>query len=166
MTFLPWLCRLVEMVIKHHRLRLDGRFHNLIPTLQAILQRVLARPYTAQEEHAKLFIGLIRLICEPTDDAIARSARAGGGLDSAKDSAKRYAGDYMYLVLTQYIKLQLECAVPHAVRETLDTGMYAVLDVTAPGGLAILHDSMDPSGRVVFKELYRRYQRFGKWSGV
>lgn len=162
---LPWLCRLVETVIKHHRLRLDGHFHILLAALQALLRRVVARPSQA---YAKQFTGLMRLICEPTDDATARShaTGGGGGLDSEKDEAKRYAGGFMYLVLMQYVKLQFECAVPHEVTETLEPGMYAVLDVTTADGLRIVNDAMDPAGRAMFKLLYSRYQQFGKWSGV
>lgn len=160
---LPWLCRLVETVIKHHRLRLDGHFHILLAALQALLRRVVARPSQA---YAKQFTGLMRLICEPTDDATARSSHAGGGLDSEKDEAKRYAGGFMYLVLMQYVKLQFECAVPHEVTETLEPGMYAVLDVTTADGLRIVNDAMDPAGRAMFKLLYSRYRQFGKWSGV
>ena len=163
---LPWLCRLVETVIKHHRLRLDGHFHVLLAALQALLRRVVARPCPAQEAYAKQFTGLMRLICEPTDDATARSHGASSGLDSEKDEAKRYAGGYMYLVLMQYVKLQFECAVPHGVTEMLEPGMYAVLDVTTADGLRIMNDAMDPAGRAMFKLLYSRYQQFGKWSGV
>lgn len=104
-------------------------------------------------------------MCEPTDASVSRSS-AAGGLDSERDKAKRYAGQYMYLVLMQYIKLQLEFPVSHGVREALETGMYSVLDITPQDGMKIMNDAMDPSGRVIFKELYKQYQKLGKWSGV
>ncbi|KAK1828412.1 nucleolar pre-ribosomal-associated protein 2 [Podospora conica] len=169
---LPWLCRLAEAVIKHHRIRLDGHFHILLAALQALLRRVVApRPAGAraqQAAHARQFTGLVRLVCEPTDDATARSHAGGGGgqLDSDKDEAKRYAGGYMYLVLMQYVKAQFEVAVPQGVTEALEPGMYAILDVTTPEGLRIMNDAMDPAGRAMFKSLYGKYQQFGKWSGV
>lgn len=190
----PSLCRLVEMVIKRHRKRLDGHFHILITTLQSLLRLLLSRPPTTpptlttttttvtnrqqtttttttahdddQEKHAKLFSRLLTLICSPTVASVSRSRSQTSGLDSEKDRAKRYAGGFAYLVLMQYVRLQLEFPVSHAVREALEPGMYAVLDVTTPDGMRIMSDGMDASGRVVFREMYKLYQRFGKWSGV
>jgi nucleolar pre-ribosomal-associated protein 2 len=189
----PSLCRLVEIVIKRHRKRLDGHFHILITALQSLLRLLLSRPPPPSNQpekpnpqtsplllwqhHARLFSRLLTLICEPTVASVSRQTRhggagggsGGGALDSEKDRAKRYAGQYMYLVAMAYVRAQLECgsAVPHAVREALETaGMYAVLDITTGDGLRIMNDAMDGGGRVVFRELYRRYQRFGKWSGV
>jgi nucleolar pre-ribosomal-associated protein 2 len=75
----------------------------------------------------------------------------------------------MYLVLMQYVKLQLEVGgggVSHAVREALEPGMYSVMDITTQDGLRIMSDGMDGSGRVVFREMWKMWQRFGKWSGV
>ena len=75
----------------------------------------------------------------------------------------------MYLVLMHYIKLQLEAAqaIPHGVREALETaGMYSIMEVTSAEGMKVMNDGMDAGGRVVFRELWRRWQRFGRWSGV
>ena len=87
-------------------------------------------------------------------------------LAAEKDRAKRYAGQYIYLVLMQYVKLHLAGAVPRGVREALEPGVYSVLDVTTADGMKIMNDAMDPSGRVIFKDMFKLYQRFGKWSGV
>lgn len=181
----PSLCRLVETVIKRHRKRLDGHFHLLITALQALLRLLLSRPSATAataaaatinseaeaarhqslwERHARLFSRLLTLVCEPTVASVSRSQTSG--LDSEKDRAKRYAGQFMYLVLMQYVKLQLEHVVPHGVREALETGVYLVMDITTPDGLKIMNDAMDPSGRVIFKEVYKQYQKFGKWTGV
>jgi nucleolar pre-ribosomal-associated protein 2 len=167
------LCGLVETIIKRHRRRLDGHFHILITVLQSLLQRLISQPHGAEagqwEKHAKPFSRLVTLVCEPTVASVSsRSSRAAGNslLDSEKDRAKRYAGAHMYLVLMQYVKLQLEHFMPHGVREVLETAMYSVLDITTPDGLKIMNDGMDPSGRIIFKELWKQYQKFGKWSGV
>ncbi|KXX74992.1 Nucleolar pre-ribosomal-associated protein 2 [Madurella mycetomatis] len=179
------LCRLVEIVIKRHRKRLDGHFHILITALQALLRLLLSRPSVAGatttattisseaeaarhqslwEKHARLFSRLLTLVCEPTVASVSRSQTSG--LDSEKDRAKRYAGQFMYLVVMQYVKLQLEHVVPHGVREALEPGVYSVMDITTPDGLKIMNDAIDPSGRVIFKEMYKQYQKFGKWTGV
>ncbi|KAH6636135.1 Urb2/Npa2 family-domain-containing protein [Chaetomium tenue] len=184
----PSLCRLVEMVIKRHRRRLDGHFHILITALQSLLQLLLSRPQTLHhhhhqqqptftttpttspnkrwETHAKLFTRLLTLLCSPTAASVSRSSQKTTGLDSERDRAKRYAGQFMPLVLMQYVRLQLAHAVPHGVREALAPGAYAILDITSPDGLRVMNDGMDASGRVVFREMYKLYQRFGKWSGV
>ena len=150
------LCGLVEMVIKRHRIRLDGHFHILITALQSLLRRLLSRPCDKQEAYAKLFSRLLTLVCQPTDASVSRS-QGVNSLDSEKDRAKRYAAQYMYLVLMQYVKLQLQHIVSHGVRAALEPGMYSILDITMQDGLKLMNDAMDGSGRIIFKELYRQY---------
>lgn len=183
----PALCRLVEMVIRRHRKRLDGHFHILVMALQSLLRLLLSQPDTDsdsrqqqphqgggqqwKEKHAKLFARLLTLICEPTAASVTRSQQANtaagiGPLESERDKAKRYAGQFMYLVLMQYIKLQLEYVVPLGVREALEPGVYSIMGITTPDMLRVMNDGLDPGGRVVFKEMYKMYQKFGKWSGV
>ena len=181
-----WLTQLVAVVIKRHRKRLDGHFHLLVGTLSAVLQALVTRPYHGGassgtvkgagpvrdpaafphwEQHARRFARLLTLVCEPSAASV--TSRAGpNALDSDRDRAKRYAGQYMYLVLMRYVQLQLDHVVPHAVREALAPGVYAVLDITAPPSLRVMSDAMDVSGRAVMKELYRQHQKFGKWSGI
>lgn len=166
-TTYDWLCRLAEVIIKRHRLRLEGHFHLLITTLQSLL-RLLLVPFTESttpERRAKLFSRLLTLVCEPSVASVTRGQQSGA-LDSAVDAAKRSAGQHMYLVLMSYIKLQLEHPVPRAVREALEPGVYTVLDITNEQGKRILNEAVDGSGRAIFKEMYRRYIKFGKWSGV
>ncbi|KAK3505171.1 Urb2/Npa2 family-domain-containing protein [Neurospora crassa] len=186
------LCHLVEIVIKRHRKRLDGHFHILIPALQSLLGRLISSASSTstapsllsdstKERHAKLLSRLLTLITEPTVASVSSRSNTSATttkdtehhnyqhqpLDSDKDKAKRYAGQHMYLVLMAYVKLQLEFVVPLVVREQLETGMFSIVDITpAEGELRIMNDGMDPSGRVIFKEMYKRWERFGKWSGV
>jgi nucleolar pre-ribosomal-associated protein 2 len=163
-----WLCHLVATIIKRHRIRLGGHFHALITTLHSLLRWLLCQPPSPEGEergaNAKLFARLLTLVCEPTDASVPRSQATS--LSSERDKAKRYAGQYMHLVLTQYIELQLHHTVSHEVREALDAGMYSVLDITPRDTLDVMNDALDRSGRVLFGELYKQYQRFGKWSGV
>ncbi|CAN8096900.1 unnamed protein product [Discula destructiva] len=170
-----WLCRLVEVIIKRHRLRLEGHFHLLTTALQALLRRLIVGPAVAAaaaaaavplaKQQAKSFARLVTLVCEPSVASVTRGQQPGA-LDSAVDAAKRSAGQHMYLVLMSYIKLQLDHAVPRAVREALEAAVYAVLDITSPGGRRILNEAVDGSGRAIFRDMYRRYVKFGKWSGV
>lgn len=173
-----WLCRLVEITIKRHRLRLEGHFHLLVTTLQALLHHLVTQPstpptqapadadeFSLNESQAKRFSRLLTLVCEPSVASVTRG-QPTGLLDSATDAAKRSAGQHMYLVLVAYLKLQLEHAVARVVREALQPGMYAVLDITTQEGRRIVNEAVDGSGRAIFKEMYRRYVRFGKWSGI
>lgn len=180
----PSLCRLVAILIKRHRKRLEDSFHILVDTLQALLRLLLSRPqqdpaivpsseptttrhHAVWEQDAKLFSGLLTLVCEPTAGSVSSSsAHTAGALDSEKDRAKRFAGEFMHYVLTQYIRLQVAHVVPHGVRVALEPGMYAIMDITTRGGRGIMSASMDASLRAVLREMYKRYERFGKWTGV
>ncbi|KAG6059053.1 hypothetical protein E4U17_007044 [Claviceps sp. LM77 group G4] len=179
-----WLCKLVEVIIKKHRIRLEGHFHLILSTMQILLQSLVTRhsePLSVtkgattsgdavavavpQEAHAQIYARLVTLICEPTAGAVSRS-QLHSSLDSATDAAKRSAGRHMYLLLVQYVKLQLEANVSTQVREALEPAMNSIFDITPPEGRKILNDVMDASGRAILKEMYRRYVKFGKWSGV
>ncbi|KAH6897223.1 Urb2/Npa2 family-domain-containing protein [Thelonectria olida] len=167
-----WLCRLVEVIIKKHRLRLEGHHHLLLTTMQALLRHLIlgqavsdAKDQPLQESKAHLYARLVTLICEPTAGAVSRSQHQSA-LDSATDAAKRSAGRHMYLVLMQYVKLQLEADVPRLVREALEAAMNSVFDISPPEVRKILNDAMDGSGRAILREMYKRYTKFGKWSGV
>ncbi|KAK1968472.1 Urb2/Npa2 family protein [Colletotrichum sublineola] len=166
-----WLCKLIEVVIKKHRLRLEGHYHILVTTLEALLI-ALARPSSHQRtstpvraEHAANFTRLVTLVCEPAAAAVSRVQHLSA-LDSATDAAKRSAGRHMYLVLMAYVKMQLDVDIPRDVREALEPGMNSIFDITPPEVRKILNDSMDVSGRAILREMYKRYTKFGKWSGV
>ncbi|KJZ72903.1 hypothetical protein HIM_07666 [Hirsutella minnesotensis 3608] len=168
----PALCKLVEAVIKKHRVRLEGHYHLLLSALQALLRNLVVSQVPAaqgqercQESMAQAYGRLITLICEPTAGAVSRS-QLHGALDSATDAAKRSAGRHMYLVLMQYVKLQLEANVPRVVREALEPAVNSIFDITSPETRKILNDAMDSSGRAILREMYKRYVKFGKWSGV
>ncbi len=167
------LTQLLEQIIKRHRRRLDGHFHLLLTTLQSLLRLLLSRGATptkpgsthAWESDARHFSRLLTLICEPTASSVSRATTTG--LDSERDRAKRYAGQFMYLVVMAYVQLQVAYpAVPHGVREALEGGVYSVLDVTTADGMRILSEGLDGGGRVIFREMVKMYRRFGKWSGV
>lgn len=167
-----WMCKLVEATIKKRRLRLEDHYHILLNAIQSLLRNLVLEQQTAtstdglsQESKAHAFSRLITLICEPTAGAVARSQQ-NSTLDSAVDAAKRTAGRQMYLVLMQYVKLQLETDVSRGLREALEPAMNAIFDVTPPEGRKLLNDGMDASGRAILREMFKRYTRFGKWSGV
>jgi nucleolar pre-ribosomal-associated protein 2 len=162
------LCRLTEILLRRHRMRLNGHFHLLVHALQALLQRLLKGPEKGalprQEKHAEQFARLVTLVCEPMAGTLARSGTRV--LDSVTDKAKRAAGQYMYLVLLLYVKLLLERTVPRSVTQALQPGVYAILDITPPEVRKIASEALDTNGRVIFKELYKDYQKFGRWGGV
>ncbi|KAM0264766.1 hypothetical protein ACHAQJ_000591 [Trichoderma viride] len=166
-----WLCKLVGTIIKKHRLRLEGHHHLLLATVQVLLNSLInhqpksTADGTTQESMARLYGRLITLLCEPTAGAVSRSQHQNA-LDSATDAAKRSAGWHVYMVLMQYVKLQLEADVPREVREALEPAMNAIFDVTPPEVRKILNDAMDASGRAILREMFKRYVKFGKWSGV
>ncbi|KAM0454760.1 hypothetical protein ACHAO4_004573 [Trichoderma viride] len=166
-----WLCKLIGTIIKKHRLRLEGHHHLLLTTVQALLNSlIIHQPKstgdgTTQESMARLYGRLITFICEPTAGAVSRSQHQNA-LDSATDAAKRSAGWHVYMVLMQYVKLQLEADVPREVREALEPAMNSIFDVTPPEVRKILNDAMDASGRAILREMFKRYVKFGKWSGV
>jgi hypothetical protein len=178
------LFKLVALIIKRHRLRLSGHFHILLVALRALMVVLLADPHASlssrrsaqlhhppwllarlQPRHAERFARLLTLVCEPSAASVARS-RSRSELDSATDAAKRAAGQYMYLLLELYVKLQLEVEVSREMRKALEVGVFSVLDITSEGCRKVLNESLDAGGRAVFRALFAEYRKFGKWKGV
>lgn len=176
------LCKLVEAILKRYRLRLEGHFHLLIAAMQSLLTALLLHPYDSGrgswaaapldmgrtypgwEEDATAYNRLLTLICEPTVGSVTRSHH-GGMLDAAADVAKRSAGRQVYLVLTTYVRLQMQVGVPRPVREALEPGVNAMFDVTPGEVRRVMNDGLDKAGREILGDLYRRYRMFGKWTG-
>ncbi|KAI0526615.1 Urb2/Npa2 family-domain-containing protein [Xylaria bambusicola] len=178
------LFKLVALIIKRHRLRLSGHFHILLLSLRALLNVLLVDPSSSisthrvaqsrhppwlltrlQPRHGERFARLLTLVCEPSAASVART-RTRSELDSATDVAKRAAGQYMYLIIEVYIKLQLEVEVSRDMRKALEVGIFSVLDITNEGCRKALNESLDASGRAVFRALFAEYRKFGKWKGV
>jgi nucleolar pre-ribosomal-associated protein 2 len=176
----PRVFAVVETLIKRHRVRLEGHYHIITTTLQCLLAVLMAggTPAAAQETHARMFARLVTLLCTPTAGAVGRPHHHHHGnpanapvLDSATAAAKRFAGQYMYVVLTAYVRLLLEGearqrGVGRAVRDALEPAWHAAFDVMPPDTRRILNDGMDEGGREVVREMWKRYTLFGKWSGV
>ncbi|ROT38468.1 hypothetical protein SODALDRAFT_333053 [Sodiomyces alkalinus F11] len=190
------LCKLASIVIRRHRLRLDDHYHILLTALESLLRALVhntsrrSRGNTTaanhnrsnnssnnssnnnnnngsllNAKHAAMYTRLVTLVTEPSAASVSR-AQYVGALDSATDAAKRVAGRHVYLLLVQYVKLQLELDIPRDVQEALEPGMYSIFDVTPPPVRKILNDAMDASGRAILREMFKRYTQFGKWSGV
>ncbi|KAH8668609.1 Urb2/Npa2 family-domain-containing protein [Xylariales sp. PMI_506] len=175
------LYRLTAAIIKRHRLRLEGHHHLLVSILQVLLHVLLADPLSKQvsttstlppwlsarlkPRHAGRFARLLTLVCEPSAASVVRGANKPA-LDSAVDAVKRSAGQHMFRVVMLYIKLQLEATVSREVRKELEAGMFSVLSITPETTLRILNESLDASGRAIFRRIWADYRKFGKWSGV
>lgn len=167
-----WLCSMVEVILKKHRLRLEGHYHLLLSAMQGLLiELVTGQQATEADEgvgpvaSAKAYSRLVTLICEPTAGAASRS-QSHGVLDSATEAAKRSAGRQMYPILMQYVKLQLEERVTVSAQEALAVAMSSIMNITPPEVRKILNDALDGSGRAMLRELFKKYLKFGKWSGV
>ncbi len=179
------LCRLLQSVLTHHRLKLQGHFHLVVQVMQSLL-RLLFRPlpystakalkhfgsppswlsspkYQLNAKHAAAFTRLVTLICDPSVSSVRGSQH--NNLTSATDKAKRMAGQHMQFLLTTYIKLQLEMRMLPEIREKMIPGLYAIFDTTTQELRRVINDELDASGRAVFGTLYKDYARFGKWKG-
>ncbi|KAK7917945.1 Urb2/Npa2 family protein [Apiospora marii] len=174
---------LVAAIIRRHRTRLRGHHHLLVTILQTLLRVLLADPALKSSSkqststsflyppwldeplrahHAAKLTRLLTLLCEPSNAALASSStkKHKSALDSAKDTARREVGQHVFRVVLLYIKLQLERGdVPRDVRRALEPGMFSVLSVTSDGGRRVLNESMDASGRVIFRRLFAEFSK-------
>jgi nucleolar pre-ribosomal-associated protein 2 len=178
------LCHLLQTILTSHRLKLHGHFHLVVQAMQALLRclftplphstsritKLFAPPpwlsaphHQLRAKHAEKFTRLLTLICNPSVSSVTRSQN--NTLTSATEKAKKMAGQHMQYVLTLYIKLQLDMKMLPEVREKMTPGIYAIFDSTTPELRRAITDELDPSGRELYKSLFRDYNRFGKWNG-
>jgi nucleolar pre-ribosomal-associated protein 2 len=164
------ICKLVGVVISKHRIQIEGRYHLLVSVMQSLLGYVLTGHSKKWDTktwvaHAQAYTRLVTLICEPMAGSVARLQQASA-LESATDIAKRSAGKHMYLVLMTHVKLLLENSVEKEVSDALEPGVNSIFDITSPEVRRIINDGLDANGRAILRELFGRYTKFGKWSGV
>jgi len=177
------LCHLLQAILISHRLKLQGHFHLVVQTMQALLRCLftplphtnsritktfapppwLSTSHPLRATHAEAFTRLLTLICDPSVSSVTRSHH--NNLTSATEKAKKMAGQHMQYLLSTYIKLQLEMKMLSEVREKLVQGLYAIFDTTTPELRRAISEGLDSSGRAMFRELYKDYVRFGKWKG-
>ncbi|KAH8820032.1 Urb2/Npa2 family-domain-containing protein [Xylogone sp. PMI_703] len=179
------LCRLVQVVLTNHRLKIEGHFHLVVQTMQSLLRCFFAPlPYTNKiftrrvapppwlstrpqyqltAVHGAAYTRLLTLICNPSVSTVTHSQH--NPLTSATDKAKRIAGQHMQFVLATYIKLQLEMRMKPEVREKMVPGLYAIFDTTTVEMRRMIGDGLDSSGRALLGTLVRDYRKFGKWKG-
>lgn len=178
------LCHLLQAILTSHRIKLQGHFHLVVQVMQTLLRclfvplphsttkttKFMAPPpwlssqkHQLSAKHAVAFTRLVTLICDPSVSSVTRSQH--NNLTSATNKAKGMAAQHMQLVLTTYIKLQLEMRMLPEIREKMIPGLYAIFDTTTPEMRRMINESLDSSGRSVFGTLFRDYQRFGKWKG-
>lgn len=177
---------LVGAIVRRHRTRLRGHHHLLVTVLQSLLRVLLADPALRSSSkqpsnntttsflyppwldeplrahHAAKLTRLLTLLCEPSNAALASGStkKHKSALDSAKDTAKREVGQHLFRAVLLYIKLQLERGdVPRDLRRALEPGMFSVLSVTSDGGRRLLNESLDASGRVIFRRLFAEFSK-------
>lgn len=89
--------------------------------------------------------------------------RGDAALTDETKKARAYAGQYVPLVLMQYCSLQLRGKVAEGVRERLQPGLWAAMDVVGIEAMRAMSAGMDAAGRAVWRGVYAEWNRFGRW---
>ncbi|KAE8452486.1 hypothetical protein EG329_000388 [Mollisiaceae sp. DMI_Dod_QoI] len=182
-TIFTHLCRLLQTILMHHRLKLQGHSHLTQQAMQALL-RCLFIPTTSSATsstailkpkfasppswlqplsftHAQHFTKLLLLIADPPLSTLSQGRN--NPLVSLKDKAKRMSAQWTKYILQEYIYLQLDLNVrmESGVREALMPGWFAVLETMNESGRDAMRGEMDSGGRAVFRGLFEEWRRVG-----
>ena len=170
------LCRLFAVLLATHRTKIGGRYHLVVPALQA-LQRCLFIPYKNDEagesegsvfgeSHAAAYGRILSMICDPTVSSVTRRRnRSRLELNDETKKARSIAGQHLAYVMMDFCSCQLWGHLGSGMRVGLNAGLYAVLRAIEPDMLRTMNAAMDSNSRSVFKALYEEYRRVGKWKG-
>ncbi|EGE09411.1 hypothetical protein TEQG_08312 [Trichophyton equinum CBS 127.97] len=180
------LCKLLGTLFTLYRQKLSGRFHLVLPVMQALLRclftynlkstnstgAVLARPpwvedsHSIEPRHGTQFSRLLSSLCDPTVSSVQRPGGVGHSKQALNDNTKKVkslAGQYLQYLVMEYTSCQLKGHILPEMKAALMPGMYVILDVMSQSTMRAMNAGMDSSSRAVFKTLYDDYIRFGKW---
>jgi nucleolar pre-ribosomal-associated protein 2 len=164
-----------------HRKQLRGRFHLLLPLLQALLA-CLFTPESPQSraasllprwldsrqgplntKHAALYSRLLETLCSPSVSSVTLGRHHGKhASDSLTDEtkvARKYAGQYVQGVILQFCTGQLSGKMTPDMRNAVLPGIFACIDVVEMDALRAMNAGMDPGMRAMWKALYAEWKR-------
>ena len=183
------LCSLIRALLTSHRVKIGGRYHLIVGAMSGLLRCLFdnhasdgttgtirqpnwlfsprASPDGAKlgAPHAETYSRLLEAICNPSVLAVKQSGGSGPKLTNETKKARAIAGQYLQYIVVNFCRNQLAGRLIPSMRAALNPGLYAVFDAMSRDVMRTASDSLDPSGKVIFKALYDEYQKFGKWRG-
>ncbi|KAF2762737.1 hypothetical protein EJ05DRAFT_471688 [Pseudovirgaria hyperparasitica] len=170
--FYTGLCTLTHATILLHRTRLGGRYH----ILTAILQNLITALHTPlsptsshvqhtndlTSKHASVYTRILTTLCSPTQSSVVRQRRSRDALVDETKVAKTYAGEYVGDVISAFCAAQLDGTLERGMREALESGLWAAMDVIGEEGLKTLSSSLNTNTRAVLRGLVANWKKFGR----
>ncbi|KAF2809109.1 uncharacterized protein BDZ99DRAFT_521569 [Mytilinidion resinicola] len=176
------LCDSIQIILSLHRSRLGGRFHLLMPLLQAFLTCLYIPnttrrgtstahlpPWLAPSLHplspaaAVAFTRLLTTTSSPTVSAVSGLQKGRknyhADLVDATKQARQYAGQYMPTLIAAFCKNMLSGRLEPEVRARLIPGLWSTLDCTDKAALKAMSAAMDGSTRAVWKGVYAEWKK-------
>jgi nucleolar pre-ribosomal-associated protein 2 len=175
------LCNTTRDLILLHRKQLRGRFHLLLPLLQALLAALFtpesirskaasSRPQwldpttdVLTSEHALLYSRVLETLCSPSVSSVTsgqhQGKRASTALTDETKAARKYAGQYVAGVISQFCSSQLSGRMAPEMRRAVLPGIYACIDVVEMDALRAMNAGMDSGMRTIWKGLYAEWKR-------
>ena len=175
------LTRVFGSILAAHRLKLGGRYHMILPALQALLHCLFipfktSKTSTTQIDHSSTFSPshagnlsrILSSICDPTVSAVAHRRLhkdPKASLNDETKKARKEASKHMLYFIMDYCILQLSSRmVGEGMRERLLPGIWAVLNVMSKEIMSAMNAQLSVEGREIWKELYAEWRREGRAS--
>lgn len=170
------LCKVLSIMLLQFRSRLHGRFHLVVPILQALVTR-LFQPATSNRsvqsqgrhlttKHAESVCKLLTLFCEPPQSK--RSSTSSSLVDEARKE-QAHVGKFAQYILHHYCSQILSGKSEPGVREAITPGLWSMIEAMQMGeaeGVKSLSAAMNNNERAVLRGVYDDWRRFGKWRGA
>lgn len=165
------ICALTHTLISLYRKQLGGRSHLLAKLLQRLLVALhqpirpgLALPSSSgpfSKDHAAAYARVLATLCEPTQSSVARYRRADDLTDETK-KVKREVGEYVRNVIIEFCSAQLEGRLGDGMRDALNPGLWAAMEVIGEDGLKALSSGLNHNTRAVFRGVVADWKKFGR----
>lgn len=176
------LTRLLLTLLLGHRLRLKGRYHLLIATLQSLLRCLYSlAPYRKKLDKpihppwlcstplspvsATAFTRILTTLCDPVASTVSKHT-SSALLTSHTGLARKEVARYVPYVMMEHVYWQLQpqrVLLHGAIREALAQGVYAMFAVmkSEEGTLKKVSAGLDAPGRALFKRMYEDFGKYG-----
>jgi nucleolar pre-ribosomal-associated protein 2 len=176
------LCQTTNTLIALHRKHLGGRFHVLVPLLQALLtclfvphSRVKSLgskstpPWLSQQsgvldaEHAIAYTRILGSLTQPTVSSTASHPRPSINpmlIDETR-KARQYAAQFVPYILLHFCSMQLVGKMNTEVRGGLMPGIWACIEAVPREALRGMNSGMGRDEREIWSALWAEWVRTG-----
>ncbi|ODV85411.1 hypothetical protein CANARDRAFT_28210 [[Candida] arabinofermentans NRRL YB-2248] len=174
------LTQVVSNVLLFQRYRFSNRQHLLISTFVSLMECLFDKgnnksisyaAISSSKEAGLAFHRLMSNLCEPSSSSISNqyhdvnNSSKDTSITTALSIVKSQLRKSTPVLVFNYLRFYLQYSMTPEVKESINNSIFLIFDLLTANELNYINASIDSQSRVVFKNIYDDYKKFGKWKG-